>query len=270
MATKRNTVQDVNLTTSLGGAPAAGDDVLIDKWALTYSGGTDLSAVSLNTFTNQPESRCIFTGPGELTLKLTTGTLTNSGQGERFDVRSIGATTVIQTIVLKPQAATCVQQLKQLQATTIVCVTGITFLTDTVNVATVNVFGGTLWIHPDNTGTYPITAALNVWDGAVTLSRDLPAMTVYGGSVTVNDTAVSPSGTVTVNGGKLSLQTCGNINQLDANAGTIDMARLSSSITIGTANWRPGCVVLKSRQTVEPTIAVDNAPYGRPRIVYVD
>lgn len=269
MASKYNSVQDQNLTTSIGGAPAATDDVYIDKWALTYTAGTDLSAVSLASFTNQPESQCVFSGPGELTLKATTGIVTNAGRGERFELRSNSPATVVQTVVLKPQSPACVHQLKQVQVSTLVCVSGTTIVTDTVNMAAGLVFGGTVWVMPDATATYPITGSLSVWGGSVRLGRDLPDLTVHGGSVEINDTAVSPAN-VTVNGGTLRLSACGNIGTLNGNAGTLDWTGLSRAVTIAVANWRPGLTILKSRQGVEPAVTTENAPYGRPRVVYVD
>ena len=44
MATLTNTVNDLNLTTAIGGAvPGAGDSVYISYYNLTYNAGTDLS-----------------------------------------------------------------------------------------------------------------------------------------------------------------------------------------------------------------------------------
>lgn len=49
MAVKRNTVAGANLTTALGGAPAANDDVIVSEGATTYNAGTDISTNEINT-----------------------------------------------------------------------------------------------------------------------------------------------------------------------------------------------------------------------------
>lgn len=77
MATLRNTVAGSNLTTALGGAPAANSDIIISEGAPTYSAGTDISTNEQNTFTVAPTFRGqLGTGASPVIVDLSAATYT--------------------------------------------------------------------------------------------------------------------------------------------------------------------------------------------------
>ena len=108
MATLTNTVNDLNLTTAIGGAvPGAGDSVYISYYNLTYNAGTDLSTNAVALCHLGAGFTGSFTQGSPLKIKATTGSFVNEKGGTApVYLISVNNATVIQTLVHGPKQGT--------------------------------------------------------------------------------------------------------------------------------------------------------------------
>lgn len=264
MATKYNSVQNTNFTTSIGGAPSAADTVIVNDWALDYSAGTNISASGdLAVFHIRPQSRCNFAGTGELVTEA--ASFINEGSQDRLELRGSATSTTFDAVRNNPVLGTSTTTVGSGIYTAVAQISGILTLTDQAEVTTLEISGGQTILMSHATAATTVT----ITDGTGLTERDIGTLNVHGGTFSIDATGVTPT-TVNQNGGTLVVTESGDWTTFNGNAGVLDLTRNSRAFTIGTFNERPGLTILKSQRTVEPTITTTNRPYGPAKVRYVD
>lgn len=265
MAYVYNTVDSTDLTIALGSAvPAAGSDVVINKFASQFANSMDLSVNDLLSFRITGGFTGAFTTDAILTVNQGgTGKIINEGGSKVVRIKAASGAGVLYSIENNPVGGGALY-VGQGTVTVALNRNGLLSFSDQAIVTNLYTTGGTTDVPYNATA---LTLA-TMRGGSVLLRRDVTTLNVYAGVCTIDDSRVSP-GTVTVEpGGTLNLRECGNITTLNANGGTIDLTGLTFPITITTLNIEPGVTIIKNVSTDSLlTVSTTNRPRGREVIV---
>lgn len=263
MANVFNTVDSADLTTALGGVPAAGSDVIINKFASQFATGMDLSANDLLSFRITRGFTGLFTTDAILQVNQAgAGKIINEGGSKTVRVKAASGAGVLAYIENNP-AAGGEMYVGQGTITTAICKGGYLEFSDLSIVTNAYITGGTMYMPYCSTAL----TGLYVRGGSVLLKRDVGTLTVAAGTCTIDDLRVTPTTINLEPGGTLKLKECGDIGTLNASGGTIDFTDLTRPITISTTNIEPGVRLIKNISTDSlVTFTTTNRPRGRETI----
>lgn len=259
-----------NLSTALGGAPGAGDDIYINEGGETYSTVPDWTGTAIDD---------VFIGPGFL------GNIGTSAWGIQADVVvnqfsgqfiyiTVGVATTAE-IRHQPSAGGLLQvEGAALGVLTTLHSWGPCIIASTLPTLTnAYIHGGHTIIR---TGTNALSGTFTIDPGAeVTLERDYAACTVYG-TLTMNSTAITPSGTTTVGaGGVLHMVKSGTWTAVTGTltllpGAILDITRLIAPVQLENLTHHVGAIIRKVRNGVDYTVnGTETTVGGGATIEYV-
>lgn len=269
MATLRNTVVSTNLITSLGATPANGDNVIIDRSAIDYIAGTNLSAADLDLFELTPGFAGSFSAElgGALQLVVNdsgAGRFVNRSRARRIDLRSTSITGVIARIV--QDGAGSLLAITECKPASVEVLRGSMVIGQNTDVAAVFQSGGTCTVRPDTnaiTGTYTITG------GEASIARDLAALNQVGGVTTLDSPTITASGTITLSGGTMFVRQLTSGATFLGEAGVLDLTQMAFQPVFTNSTHWPGLTIRLARGQSEPTWGTLTEPYGAAKREYV-
>lgn len=271
MATRNITAIDPALITALGGTVTANDSVYLDRYGTAYS-SADLSAYDLLLLHLTRGFSSELTAANGAQLKAVVdqtgaGVLLNEFSGKLLEIISTSSSGVIKTIINRPQDAAATVRLNTMLVTSLLHLMGNLIVESAVNATTMWVIGSKAYIRY---GSNAMTT-LHVGNGGVaTLERDITDVNVNGsGELLLNDTRVSPGGTVTLNGGTLKIARTGTITSMAGSTGVLDIRECETPFTVSARAFGPGVTILR-RRTDYMTVSSNNDVYGGPKTVIVD
>lgn len=273
MADRFDDVFSTTLLTALGGTVNANDRVFIRKWSPDYANGTlanDLLRLSLGD--GFRGSFAAGRGGGQLVCVVNqsgAGVLEDLSNASLVEVRSTSSSAVIAQVRHMPanghkgQLGTC--------RTTDLYVGGGTYevLADVDLTNAFLVGGSTTFRKTAGPGTFPLTLVRAAGNAVAIIERDVTTIDVEHGSfVRLTDPDCTP-GTITMRGGELWPELCGDITTLQGLSGLIDLTKRGTPITIGTQALGPGVTIRLRRGGITPTVTVNADVGGGPKYEYV-
>lgn len=266
------------LTADLGGTISAGDSVFIGQYAVAYTDGQlrdttggsttrDLLRVSLG-----PGFRGALTAANGGQLKTivnqsSTGYFEDKSNASAVELVSDSSAAVIYDIRYGPPNGHTlsvntadIDRLFGFENGTVV-------VQAAADLATAYVSAGA---HRFHASAYALTALHAGGTAVVTLSRDVANIYAEGSCyITIDNTAVSPSGKVYLRGGTVKWIRGGTCADLECNtSGVADFSELSEPVTISDRHMGPGSTLILSKNGIQPTFSATNDTGGGPRIVY--
>ena len=268
----------IALTAALGGTISAGDTISIGQYAVDYTDGQlrDTSGGSttrdLLRVTLGPGCRSNFRASAGGQLK----TIVNqTGTGYLEDKSNCGAVEVV-----SDSASAVIYDVRY------AALNGHSFALNTCDAEKFFQFAsGTCTIQSAcdlanayvvagrtvfSTSAYALTALHAGGNAVVTLSRDVANIYAEGACViTIDNTAVSPSGKVYLRGGTVKWIRGGTCADLECNtSGVADFSELSEPITISDRHMGPGSTLILAKNGIQPTFTTTTDSGGGPQIVY--
>lgn len=230
MAALSNNINDPNLTTALGAAPVAADEVNINQFSTLFSGGTTALGVDLLKLLLGPAFQGSFATP--LTFKCNqagTGVVEIRGASRDFTIGSVATADVHNEVIVKmardyllTYTQSTLNKLRLLRGR---------MLLDATCIAT-DVLQTTGDLTLDGAVGPPTTATLLAKGGSVMNNRIVTTGTVDGDCKLTMDNAAGSFGTLNWAGSTFSWLR-GNIStKLNAYKGIIDMSGLKVAVTI--------------------------------------
>lgn len=266
MATKYNSIDDVDFSVAISGVPAgAGDTININKFATRFTAGLDISAHKAALITIHPQSKCEFMSP----LVCQTAALVYNGSGNKFPVRSSSAAGVIDSMVISPARENVAVEISTCKLTNGLYVLGgiVTVRDDVDTAADVEIARGSLEIV--YSATYLIDGVFRAMGGVSRLSRKAVAAQIGGSATVILEESRAVQGNFEQTGGTFVVADSGTIDQYIGRAGVIDFTRLSRPITITDWQEYPGLTVKVRKNGPTITKTSSAAPYGSANYEYV-
>lgn len=269
MAIKYNTVDDADFTAAIGGAPTAGDTVMVIKGNRDYSAGTDLDAYDLARFELTPDFGGRFRGEdgGRLSLvvnQTSTGKFVNNSRSPRIELESSSSAGVIYEIQHAPALATGILQVGACDCNMAYVQDGVFTATDVADIAAAKLTGGKAFFR----NSAFVLATVDNYEGSHEIGRDITTLNNYGGSMRFSDTAVVPA-TCNILGGMLEILESGTIAALNGFRGVLDISQSRRPVVITAAVLYPSFRIRLRRGQSLPTWGTPTKPYGEPQFEYV-
>jgi len=264
MATRYNSTQNVNLTTSLGGTVTAADVVNVIKWETDYSAGTDLSATDLTTFEIGEGASGSFStaNGGGLVLvanQTSTGTFRNRGSMSRVDLRSSSVSGVIYNVENNPALPGSVLQIATGDYNNVRQKSGILLADSTADVNNAEITGGQSTFA---NATYVMTLC-KITGGTNDIARDMTTLTISGGTNTISHTDVSPT-TMNLDNGVVIIEEMGTVGTLNAVAGVLDFTQNRRMPTFSAGTIGPGVTIKLRPGQTGPVLSGLTQLFGGP------
>lgn len=279
MAVRVDDTDNPAITAALGGTVNANDTIRLRKYAKTYTtgaitGNPDLAAAYLDAGFRGSFSAARGGSSAPLTLVVNqagAGVFVDQSNAEAVDLQSTSGAGVIYDIRYKAANGHLLQlgamdcdKLRVLRPGTVIAASG-------ADVANAYCGAGTTTFDEGGPALTLLSGGgSGRWGPAtINLNRDVTTLNVEGNAtVVLNSTTCSP-GTINMRGGTLVMGLQGDVTTLQGDGGVIDQTRLTTPITIGTSALGPNVIILRSAQTVEPTVTTNNDYGGGPTIIVV-
>jgi hypothetical protein len=265
MASRYNSTQNVNLTTSLGGTISAADSCFVSKWATDYSAGTDLSAADLTLFEIQEgaEGSLATANGGGLVLvanQTSTGIFRNRGSMSRVDLRSTSASGVIYNVENNPALASSILQIATGDYNQLRQKSGVLLVDSTADLNNAEITGGQTVLA---NATYAMTLC-KITGGTNTIARDVATLSISGGVNTIDHTDVTPT-TLNLDGGVVNVNEMGTVSTLNAVAGVLDFTKNRRMPAFSAGSIGPGVTVRARAGQTLPDFSSLTKHFGGPR-----
>ncbi len=239
-STLYSTVYSTNLQTSVGGAPSAGDTVVVNQGNQTFTTGMAWGAIALAGFIMPPAfTGSIGDGTNYLDLIATTGKFKCNFGGRACYIGGTAGT--IQTVEIGPTNNGFVT-ISGKTLTYVTVTAGTLYVQDTTDAENVYAQGGTTVLMPSGTHTGTVVEC----SGSATVQVGRVYATVRcheGGKVTYTRDDVPPSTGMEINGGTVEYLG-GDIPAFTGRAGTLDLRRATKDITITNPVLYEGLTIL--------------------------
>lgn len=270
MASRYNSTQNVNLTTSLGGTISAGDSCFVSKWATDYSAGTDLSAADLTLFEIQEGasgSLATANGGGLVLVanQTSTGTFRNRGSMSRVDLRSTSASGVIYNVENNPALVSGILQIATGDYNQLRQKSGTVLVDSTADLNNAEITGGQTWL---SNATYAMTLC-KILAGTNHIARDVGTLTIGGGTNFIEHTDVTPT-TMNLDGGVVNVLAMGTVGTLNAIFGLLDFTKTERMPTFSAGSIGPGVLVRARAGQTLPDFSALTKHFGGPRYEILD
>lgn len=270
MATKYASLADPNLATAMGGAPASGDTVYVNKWATDYN-AADLSAADLTLFVITAGFSGSFQAANSGQLKLVVnqtgaGVFINQSSSPRIDLVSTSSTGVIDEIRNQP-AIGGVLTISTLKCTDFFQVDrGSVRIASDVDLTNAYIDGGRVEFADGASFTTTLIVACS---GDVVLNRDATTVNIEGtATVTINSTNCTPT-TINMRGGTLVVAECGGIGTIAGFSGLVDFSRCTRPTTVTARACGPGVTFRLPKSGLVTFSGTSGDTGGGPVLEYV-
>lgn len=265
MTTYRNTVDDPNLTTALGGAPGASATVYLDRNATDFvnASGNDISANAISLLHALPEytgnagwsrQTGAATGGPVKVVTTSTGRVVLNWGGSWFYLASTGISSVVHQVEVNPTGMGRVV-LSDMLNEYLVTMAGMTMVAATAN--TNRLYAGAGQAEVTKNDALTMAEAIATGTAVVRLDRNATAIGVKGaGRLIAGDPVIAPT-TVNLDGGTL-VWMGGAIGTLNAYGGVLDLTRARGPVAITTRNLYGPITIRVGRSGYLPTVTTDN------------
>lgn len=267
MAIKYNTINDVDFSVAIGGAPAAdGDTINVNKHSTRFNTGLSLATYKALKIQVHPQSKCDFLSP----LVCKADEVIYNGSGNTFPLKSSSSTGEIDKIVIAPARPSVAVEISDcVVADGIYVLGGTVTIRDTVNTTgDVEIAAGSL----ENIyhATHKIDGVLRCMGGITRHNRRADAIAVGGSALVMLEEVNATQGNAEQTGGTLMVSDSGTVAQYIGRAGVIDFTNLSRPMTFTDWVEYPGLTIRLRRSTPTITKTSSAAPYGPAKVEYID